>query len=92
MLIDGEPLLYPDRGGRSITTFPAFDNGHASAAITALESLAANGRSLTVERIDGIPASESPHATAFHEAGFVTGYRGLTWRTPAGMTAHAGRG
>src|SRR6185437_3953285 len=92
VLIDGEPMLYVDRGGRSLITFPSFDNGHAAAAIAALEPLAATGRSLTVERIDGFPASESPYATAFREAGFVTGYRGLTWRAPMEIAGHARRG
>ncbi|MGH2632632.1 MAG: hypothetical protein ACRDG3_04410, partial [Tepidiformaceae bacterium] len=91
VLVNGEPLLYADRGGRSLVTFPAFDGGHAPAAIAALQPLAANGRPLTIERIDAIAASESPYAGAFHEAGFVTGYRGLTWRSPApaGTLAYA---
>ena len=32
---------------------------------------------LRIEAIDGAPASESPHAPVFLEAGFRRGYRGL---------------
>lgn len=91
VLVDGEPLVYVERGGRSIVTLPAFDGARGGMAVAALSPLAANGRPLTVERIDGLPATESPRADAFRNAGFVTGYRGLTWRPPAAGPVHARR-
>ncbi|MEO9255956.1 MAG: DEAD/DEAH box helicase, partial [Tepidiformaceae bacterium] len=84
VLVNGEPLLYLERGGRSVVTLPAFDGDHTSLAIAALSTVAHDtaGRGLNIERIDGEPAADSPHAQAFRAAGFASGYRGLTYRAP----------
>ena len=50
--------------------------------VDGLVSLVKDGRIRKVEltKIDGMPAADSPHATALRDAGFVDGYRGLTLR------------
>jgi ATP-dependent Lhr-like helicase len=100
ILVNGEPVLYLDRGGRSVITLPAFDapadgsSIHAGAlAVHALTGLAddAGGRGITLDRIDGEPATQSPLAARFTAAGFVPGFRGLTYRpTPSGVLSRAG--
>jgi ATP-dependent helicase Lhr and Lhr-like helicase len=91
VLVDGEPALYFERGGRSLVTLPAFDACSADSIGALLDSPLVAGRGLTIERIDGGTASDSPLAPAFHEAGFVTGYRGLTYRPRREASASAGR-
>ncbi|MFN8507192.1 MAG: DEAD/DEAH box helicase [Dehalococcoidia bacterium] len=82
VLVDGEPVLYLERGGKGAVTLPAFDD--AEMATAAVHAMAASeppgGRGLTFERIDAIEASKSPHADVFVQAGFVAAYRGLTYR------------
>ncbi len=94
VLADGAPVVYVERGGKGITTFPAFDD--RDTAIAALQFLARRepvkgGRPLNIERIDGLPAIESPFLPLFGEAGFTQGYRGLTPQRTKGA-ARAGRG
>ena len=47
-----------------------------------IASLVKDGRLRKIElhRIDGAPASESPHLDALRAAGFTDGYRGPTLR------------
>jgi ATP-dependent Lhr-like helicase len=77
--IDGEPVVYLDRGGKSIQTLPAFaDAAVAQRALQSLRQLVADGRyrSLQIERVDGVPVTESPHAESLGNAGFQRSYRG----------------
>ena len=37
-------------------------------------------RAALIERIDGVPAAESPHAAKLRAAGFTDTYKGLTLR------------
>jgi len=81
VLVDGEPVLYVERGGRRIVTFPAAaDVDHLVRAASALTPLAvrARGRMLRIEEIDGEPARSSALAVHFREASFGADYRGLT--------------
>ena len=94
VLVDGEAVLYLDRGGRGVTTLPAFDVAVSrelalGGLLQAVERL--GGRGLTVERIDGLPTGESPIAEAFLAAGFLAGYRGLTYRPATRGVDVAGR-
>jgi hypothetical protein len=54
----------------------------AAAALNALRQLLADGRfrALQIERVDGAPVGESPHAAALAAAGFQRGYRGWLLR------------
>jgi len=79
VLIDGEPALYLERGGKSLQTLPAFaDPDIAAQSLNALRQLVADGRyrSLQIERVDGSPVGDSPHAPQLAGAGFQRAYRG----------------
>jgi ATP-dependent Lhr-like helicase len=81
VLHDGRPVLYLDRGGRSLQTLPGFtDPDAAMAALAALTTLLSDGRlrALTLERVDGLPVAGSPHRDRLTAAGFRASYRGLT--------------
>ncbi len=83
VLVNGEPVLYLERGGKSLQTLPAFaDRATAAAALNCLPQLLADGRfrSIQVERVDGAPVSESAHAETLASAGFQRAYRGWLLR------------
>jgi len=94
VLVDGEAVLYVDRGGTSVQTLPAWDDPEL--AIVAARSLGtllagpdARLRELVIGKIDGQPVSEAPARAILLDAGFVSGYRGLVLRAAAGTTAWA---
>ncbi|MCU0311482.1 MAG: DEAD/DEAH box helicase [Acidimicrobiales bacterium] len=80
VLAAGEAVVHLERGGRSLTSFPAAH--HRSHWADALVALVKDGRlgRLEITRIDGEPANESPLADVLRAAGFADGYRGLTLR------------
>ncbi|MEW6060129.1 MAG: DEAD/DEAH box helicase [Actinomycetota bacterium] len=80
ILLNGELAAFLERGGRTLTTFPAADQGNAW--ILALASLPKDGRLRRIElrRIDGVPAQESPLGERLRGVGFAEGYRGLVLR------------
>jgi ATP-dependent Lhr-like helicase len=85
VLDEGRPVLYLERGGRSLVTFAPFDDVEtAERAVTALATLVSEGRlrTLQVERIDGEAAATSPLRTRLDALGFRQAYRGLVLRTP----------
>ncbi|MGI9605868.1 MAG: Lhr family helicase [Acidimicrobiales bacterium] len=79
VMIDGEPAVFVERGGRSLIGFAAAQesNDWIDQLITLVES--GPLRSLEIAKIDGEPASESVLAAGLVEAGFVKAYKGLTW-------------
>jgi ATP-dependent Lhr-like helicase len=95
--VEGEAVLYVDRGGTSLQTLPAFDDPElAGAAIGALRALLADGRvkELVIAKVDGTGIAESPHRVTLLDGGFVAGYRGLVLRagSPAPLTPWAAAG
>jgi ATP-dependent Lhr-like helicase len=80
ILQGGELAAFLERGARSLLTFPAAQRDDAW--VDALVSLAkeARVRRIELQRIDGIPFSESRWAARLREAGFAEGYRGLVLR------------
>jgi ATP-dependent Lhr-like helicase len=84
-LVDGTPVLYVERGGGGLLTFPAADDPASSAlALAALGGLVGEGRlrELVVARVDGEPLGpRHPWRARLQEAGFVPGYRGLALRS-----------
>ncbi len=72
---DGMVIAFVDRGGRSAASFT--DDGAIFARGLAL--LGPRIKRWTVERIDGAAAADSPHRPDLVDAGFVSGYKGLTW-------------
>ena len=82
VLVDGEPAVFVERGGKSLVTFP----GHPRAGPLARgpaspwPRTARSGR-LEIARVDGDPVGESPEvADRLKDAGFTDGYKGLTFR------------
>ena len=84
VLVDGEAILYVERGGKSLLSFPAIEG--SSARGLALSAVF-EGAEISVERIDGLPAAESSLAVHLLDAGFRQGYRGFTNRRPGGHRA-----
>jgi len=83
VLVEGEPVVYLERGGHTALTWAAASEALGAAA-TELAGLIAGGRlaALTVERIDGAPAlgGDHPLAAALLAAGFRLTPKGLRLR------------
>jgi len=78
VLVDGEPAVFVERGGRRLVTFAA---AHRSDQwVDGLASLVKEGRvrRLVIQQIDGESASSSPLVGALRAAGFTEGYRGMS--------------
>ena len=84
VLVDGQAVLYLERGGRGLITLPAAaDEGRAARAVAALPTLIAPEgplRELRLERVDRAPVAESSLADALRAAGFRPSYRGWLLR------------
>jgi ATP-dependent Lhr-like helicase len=80
VLHDGELVLYLERGGRGLLTYPSFDDeAVGAAAMGALSGLIRDGRlrQLQVERVDGVAVGDSPRRAPLLRMGFRPSYRGL---------------
>ena len=80
VLHDGDLALVLERGGRSLLTYPPFDDDAVAAAcIEALRSLQVDGRvrRLQIERLDGLAVGATPQRERLVALGFRPGYRGL---------------
>jgi ATP-dependent Lhr-like helicase len=75
--LGGEPVLYVERGGRSLVPLRDPDETWLRPALAALVSHVRGGgaRRLAVERFDGEPVSESDAMPLLVEAGFLAGPR-----------------
>jgi ATP-dependent helicase Lhr and Lhr-like helicase len=84
VIVDGEAVLYLERGGRGLLRLPAAaDEGRAARAVAALPSLLAPTgpmRELRLERVDRAPVGDSSLAERLREAGFRPSYRGYLLR------------
>jgi len=80
LLRDGEPLVYVERGGRSILRLVELDGAELGAAMAALAEAVSAGRlpKLGIEKLDGEPVIGSGHEEALLSAGFARGPRKLT--------------
>ncbi|HET9162847.1 MAG TPA: DEAD/DEAH box helicase [Solirubrobacterales bacterium] len=80
LLRDGEPLVYVERGGRSVLRLVGLDDAGLAAAMQALADAVTAGRlpKLGVEKLDGEPVIGSGHEEALLNAGFNRGPRKLT--------------
>ncbi len=94
VLVDGEPVLYIERGAKGLVTFVAFhDEAMGRIAVGALAAwLTELPRAPGIQRIDGQPAGQSELAALFTTAGFVVGYRGLVYRQPRPEAMAGARG
>jgi ATP-dependent Lhr-like helicase len=95
ILVDGAAALYLERGGHSLQTLSAADDGAtARAALAALRELVEGGRfrELVVTRVDGAPAASSSWRPLLEDCGFAAGYRGFVLRPSGRRVVAAGRG
>ncbi|MFI5534415.1 ATP-dependent helicase [Kitasatospora sp. NPDC051853] len=79
VLLDGEPALYVERGGKSLLAW-----GEQPAAFAALAGAVrggALGTTATVERINGAPALTAPLGRLLEEAGFHPSPKGYRLRS-----------
>jgi ATP-dependent helicase Lhr and Lhr-like helicase len=81
VLVDGQPVLYVERGGRSLLTWSERSDD-LQAAVDALALAVREGAlgRLTVERADGGGVLTSPLGRALEAAGFHATPRGLRLR------------
>ncbi|HEY5815337.1 MAG TPA: helicase-related protein [Solirubrobacterales bacterium] len=81
---DGEPLIYVERGGRSILRLVELGDAELAEAMQALADAVVAGRlpKLAVEKLDGEPVIGSGHEEALLSAGFSRGPRKLTASAP----------
>ncbi len=80
LLRDGEPLVYVEKGGRSLLRLAELDDTEMAAAMRSLADAVATGRlpKLGIEKLDGEPVIGSGHEGMLLEAGFSRGPRKLT--------------
>ena len=77
--IAGRPVILAAAGGRQVLTFAGVAPGQLDSAFAHLAHLprGRRRRALLVERIDDLPARESPYAARLLAAGFTADYGGL---------------
>jgi len=77
VLLGGEPVLYVERGGRSLLPLRDPEQQWLRTALAALVAhvRATGGKRLAVERFDGEPVSETEALALLVEAGFLAGPR-----------------
>nr|EIF92941.1 DEAD/H associated domain-containing protein [Streptomyces tsukubensis NRRL18488] len=82
VLVDGDPALYLERGGKTLLAWPDPESPAFTAAASALADAARAGTlgTITVERANGTPALTSPIGRALEAAGFHATPRGLRLR------------
>ena len=80
VLAGAEPVLYVEKGGRSIATLVEPGDARLYAAFEALAAFvtAGRGRKLSLERVDGEPVVGSRHEPMLIELGFRAGPSKLT--------------
>ncbi|MEV6581496.1 ATP-dependent helicase [Streptomyces sp. NPDC051582] len=83
VLVDGELVLYLERGGKTLLAWPPAEDPRLAAATAALAAASRIGTlpALTVERINAAPALTSPLGPALEAAGFHATPRGLRMRS-----------
>ncbi|MEA2389395.1 MAG: ATP-dependent helicase Lhr and Lhr-like helicase, partial [Thermoleophilaceae bacterium] len=82
VLVDAEPVLYVERGGKGLLPLrePAAEGSWLADALEALAEHVRRGRlkRLALERFDGEPVVGSPYGALLIELGFRQGPRKLT--------------
>ncbi|MFI6146731.1 ATP-dependent helicase [Streptomyces sp. NPDC051109] len=83
VLVDGELVLYLERGGKTLLAWPPAEDPRLAAATAALAAASRIGTlpALTVERINAAAALTSPLGPALEAAGFHATPRGLRLRS-----------
>jgi ATP-dependent Lhr-like helicase len=80
VLLDGDPIVYLERGGRALQTLVAARDARLEPALASLVEHVRAGRikRLGLEKVDGASAMSSPLAPALTALGFQEGPRRLT--------------
>ncbi len=89
-LLDGRPILYLERGGRSLHTLPdAALPGAFEAGLEALAALVTDGRmrALEIGRVDGLSPADTAWRGRLEAVGWRAAYRG--WVPPSRQAAGA---
>ncbi len=82
LLVEGEPVLMLEGGGKRLSTFKAVEDPRLrQAGLEGLKEAASRyrGRSLRLQEIAGVSALKHPLAEALRRLGFRDDYRGLTY-------------
>ena len=81
-LVDGKPVLYLERGGRTALTERTASDAEREAAVTALVAATRRGdlATFTIEKVNGKPVRESEWFQDLINAGFSEVPRGVTLR------------
>ncbi len=82
VLVDGEPGLFLERGGRSAVLFDVEPSALGPIA-TELARIGSRRRKLTIESVNGEPINQSPLREALIAGGFAPAVRGLAYRSNA---------
>ena len=93
-MVDGEAVLYMDRGGSSLQALPAAESPELlSLALRSLADLVHDGRvrELVISKVDGEPVGGSRFRDALLDSAFVSGYRGFALRAAAPAERHYDR-
>ncbi len=77
VLRGGVPVLFVERGGRSLATFEGVEADSADIAMLTEIPRRTGARSMEIRTVDGEPVADSPLAEFLAEHGFRPAYRGL---------------
>jgi ATP-dependent Lhr-like helicase len=81
VLVEGELVLYVERGGKTVLCFDSSESVLAMAAPALVHSLrTARVQKLSMNKVNGLPILDTPLARALVGAGFGTLPSGLRWR------------
>jgi ATP-dependent Lhr-like helicase len=80
VLAEGTAVVFVERGGRSLWTFPAADAHPDWPEALAARVDSGRARSHEIHTIDGDPVRTGPWADRLRAAGYADGYRGLVMR------------
>jgi ATP-dependent Lhr-like helicase len=80
VLVEGDPIVYLERGGKGLQTLVPGTDARLTPALTALVAFARGGaiKRLALEKVDGESAMSSPLAPELTALGFAEGPRRLT--------------
>ena len=80
VLSNGEPVVFLDRGAKSLATFAGTESD--TDWIDALQQLCRDGRlrAIELQKIDGEPALGHPVTELLLANGFAPGFKGPTYR------------
>jgi ATP-dependent Lhr-like helicase len=80
VLAEGAPVVFVERGGRSLWTFPAAEAHPDWPEALARRVDEGRARSHEIQSVDGDPVRTTRWADALRSAGYADGYRGLVMR------------